>query len=229
MNTVCWILLGLTGITLALYFIFTFAKKIEIIQKISSTVLFPLLAVLYILLLLDHIPDSLHTIRLAIISFIFLIASYSISCFCKNEKLMITSRISFIISLLPLIFLYKSVFLINRVPAWVNIIAASAYIVIFFLFFIIFIKKASFKFYGYSISALLIASFVNYCSLLILCFNPAGYSIVRFLGTSALLGYLVFQILNYSVIDLKLKKLISLMILLASLILIALSNLMILN
>ena len=141
---------------------------------------------------------------------------------------MIGSRISFIISLFPFIFLYKSVFLIYRVPAWVNIIAACTYVVLFFLFFIIFIKKTSLKFYGFSISALIAASFINYCSLLFLCFNPAGFSIVRFLGTSSLLGFLVFQILNYSVIDLKLKKLISLMILLASVILISLSNLMIL-
>lgn len=228
MNTFSWILIGLICTAFALYFVFTFAKKIELIQKISSSALIPLLSFLYIIQLFNYVPDSFHIIKLTIISLLFLTVSFILGCFFDSKGTQIVERVSFIISLLPLALLYNSVFLIHNVPSWVNIIALCGYVVLFFLFFIIFVKKASLKLYGYAVISLIIVSFINYCSLLTLCFSPAAYSIIRFLGTSALLGYLVFQILNNSVIDLKLKKLISLMILLASLILIALSNLMIL-
>ena len=234
MDTTSWVLVGIIGVSLILYFVFTFAKEIKIIQNISASLICPALGFLAFRFLLPFTPDSYHTIKLTAIAFIFISITLVTKVFFTDEKLESTKKaagiewILFLTSMAAWISLYKSVFVIYRVPTWINILAACSYVILFCLFFLIFVKKASLPFYILGTTALIVVSFLNYCTLLNLCFDPGKYSIIRFIGSTAVLAYVIFNLLCNSVINLKLKKLISLMILLASQVLIALSNVMVL-
>ena len=229
MGTICLILCGLIFISLLIYFIFLFVKKIEIIQYISS--IFPILltGVLNLIFLYSNIPDSYHIIKLSAIAFTLASVTQILSSFVNNKKAKIAEGLLFSLSLCGWIALYKSVFCIFRVPVWVNIIAGCTYLVLILLLFLIFIKKQTFLFYLFAVLSLLLVSFLHYCAFISLCFQPADFNIVKFIAMTILMGYIVFGLLNNSIINIKLKNMISFLALFISFTLIALSNLMILN
>lgn len=229
MSTICWILCGLIFISLLIYFIFLFVKKVEILQYISS--IFPILltGILNLLFLYSNIPDSYHIIKISAIAFTLASITQILSSFVDNRKGKIAEGILFISSLFIWIELYKSVFYIFRVPNWINIIAGCTYLVIILLLLLIFIKKQTFLFYLFAVLSLVLVSFLHYCAFVSLCYQPANFSIVKFIGITILMGYIVFGLLNNSIINLKLKNMISFLSLFISFTLIALSNLMILN
>ena len=227
MSTTCWVLVGIIAVSLILYFVFKFAKEIKIIQDISSSILLPCIGILNYLFLLPLIPDSYHIIKLTSLSFIFISLAVVTKNFFDNKKASQIESILYCISVGAWLSLFRSVFLIHRIPVWANIIALASYTILCLLFYIIFIKKQSFSFYFLSFISFALTALLHYCSFLFLCFEPVKYNLILFIGTSFLLGYLIFDILSKTVLNLKLKKLISLFILLASEVLIALSVLMI--
>ena len=229
MNTAGLILCGILVVSLVIYVIFTFAKKNKIIQDISSILVIISIGILSGLSLTSYIPASYHILKLTILAFSFITLKQVLDIFENNRKVSIISGILFLITITVWIALYKSVFFIYRVPLWVNILAASSYFVLFLLMFLIFVKKHKFIFYLFSIISGIIMSFLHYSAFVYLCFNPVDYNIIKFIGITLLMGYTVFGMLTKSIINIKLQKFISFMILAAAFVLIPLSNIMVLN
>ena len=227
MNTTCWVLVGIIALALILYFVFTFAKEIKVIQNISASLILPCVGILNHFFLLPLVPDSYHIIKLTALAFIFISFAVVAKCFFDNIKATQIESILFCLSTGAWFSLFRAVFLIHKVPLWANIISLSTYVIIYTLLFLIFIKKQSITFYLLTIISLLITSALHYSSFIFLCFDPSKAHLIGFIGTTFLVGYIIFDILNKSVLNLKLKKLISIFILLASQVLIALSVLMI--
>lgn len=229
MNTASWILCGILLVSLVIYIIFTFAKKNKMIQDISSILAIISIGILSGVSLTSYIPASFHILKLTILAFSFITIKQVLDVIEGNRKVSIISGILFLITITVWVALYKSVFFIYRVPLWVNILAACSYSILFLLMFLIFVKKQKFIFYLFSILSGIILSFLHYCAFVYLCFNPVNYNIIKFIGITLLMGYAVFGILTKSVINLKLQKFISFMILTAAFVLIPLSNIMVLN
>lgn len=229
MNIFCWILCGLIIVSILVYLFFTFIKQVKMVQDISSIVPIILAEIVNILFLLSFVPDSYHILKLSTLAFSFASIAQFLSTFITNKKGNIAMGLSFLLSLFFWIILYKSVFYIYRVPVWINIIAASSYFVIFLLLFLIFIKKQNSTFYVFAILSVILVSFLHYCAFVSLCFMPVNYNIIKFIGITILLGYVVFGILNNSIINIKIRGMINFISLLLSFVLIAVSNFMILN
>lgn len=227
MTTFCFFIYAIFSICLTTYFVFTFAKEIKIIQGISSMFLVPAIGILSIIFLLPFEQDSYHVVEIIFYAFIALSLCQILESFFSNKVTLIIQGIFFIASMFFLSVLCKSTFYIYRTDLWVTILAASVYLLSFILLFAIFVKKQSPIFSILTFICFALVSFIHYSSLVYLVFNHSAGTILRFIGTTFLFGYVVFQILNHSAIDLKFKKPISLMILLASLIFIAVSNVLI--
>lgn len=227
MNIYGLVLFGLFVISLILYFVFTFGIKINLAEKITSSAMLPLLGIFSIISLMYFVPDSYHIIKITIFAFLFISASHIIKTFFSSDKLYLASSILFLLTALDWAIFYKSVFLINRVAPWITIISIIAYAVIYLLLFLLFVKKQSLKFYAFSIIALILCSFIQFSSIVSLCFTPSSFNILKVIGSTLFLGYIVVELLNNSIINLKYKKLISFLILLASQSLLTLSNIII--
>ena len=228
MNTKCWILLGATLFSIILFIVFSLIKKAKIVQNISSILPLPLIFVLNFIFLKSFIPDSFHTITLSSIALIFISISYIMHVFFNNKAGKVIAGIIFVFSIIFWCLLYKSVFYIYHVPSLINIIAASAYFILFLLFFIIFIKQQSFTFYLFTVLSACIISFLHYSTIIYLCYNPVNFNIIKAVGTTLLLGYFILSILTNYKFEIKQHKLICFFLLFTSQVLIAFSNLMVL-
>lgn len=209
---------------LAVYYIFTFAKEIKIVQGFSSIPLLPAIGMLALIFLMPYESDSYHVLKVTFYAFATLSLAQVFESFFNNKVTLIFQGIFFLLSMVLWGLLYRATFYIYRTEQWITYVVLGSYALFFILFFAIFVKKQSFTFYFFALIAAVVVSFIHYSSLLPIFYDHSTHVILRLIGTTALMGYIIFQMLNHSAINLKYRKQISLMILLVSQILIAMSN-----
>ena len=139
-------------------------------RKISSGFILPAISSISIILLLRSLPDSFHILVVTGIVFSLVSISEIFFLFSENHFLQILTRITFILSQLLWLDIYKSTFYINRVPTWITSAAVIFYMIILGSFLFFNGKQSISKYCHYTFS--IISSFaVNYSTFIMLCFE----------------------------------------------------------
>ena len=222
-----WILLSLIIIAAGLL-IFAYIKKNIILQKICACLIIPLFAILNILILRQYLPDSLHIMKLTIIALSLVTISTIFITFEKIKSLRILGRIIVIANILCWITLYRTIFFIHKVPFWLTILMTGLYLA-GMLISIILAGKQEIVFYGLFALSFAISAYLNFCSLIFLCFETAGSSIMLFAGTTIFMGLTGFHFINQAKLKYKHAGAIRFSLLVASQILIACSNILMIS
>ena len=227
MSIANWILLSLIIIAAGLL-IFAYIKKIIIVQKICACFIIPLFGALNILLLSQYLPDSLHIMKLTIIALALVTISTIFITFEKIKSLRILGRIIVLGNVLCWISLYRTVFYIHKVPFWLTLLMCIIYIA-GMLISIILAGKQEVLFYGLFALSFAISAYLNFCSLIFLCFETAGSSIMLFAGTTIFMGLTGFHFINQAKLKYKHAGAIRFSLLVVSQILIACSNILMIS
>lgn len=219
-----WIILGLLIIS-AILLITSYIKKISLLQKISENLIIPLFGSLIVLLLRNYLPDSLHLIKITISALSFITISTIFISFEKNKILRISGRILVLSGIICWSFLYKSIFFIHKVPLWLSILMITIYLA-GMISAIILSGKQEVQFYILFALSFALAAYLHFCSLIFLCYETAGNSIMLFLGTSIFIALTAFHFINQAKLKIKHAGVIRYCLLVASQILIACSNIL---
>lgn len=194
MNTLNWIFLGLSALSLLLYII-SLIKKIEILNKISSILLIAFLGTLNTLFLLNKLPDSFNTVIFSITTYVLLTTAYLLSTLKENKLLKKVILFIFFTNNILWLSFYKSIFYIFRIPTLLFVFVCLCYITLSTFSFIK-IGKQKLNFYFYSFLELVPCFCLNFCSIISLIFGRTLNSLVLFLGTSANIALVIFYIFN---------------------------------
>lgn len=221
MNTLNWIFLGLSALSLLLYII-SLIKKIEILNKISSILLITFLGTLNTLFLLNKLPDSFNTVIFSITTYILLTTAYLLSTLKENKLLKKVILFIFFTNNILWLSFYKSIFYIFRIPTLLFVFVCLCYITLSSFSFIK-IGKQKLNFYFYSFLELVPCFCLNFCSIISLIFGRTLNSLVLFLGTSANIALVIFYIFNIKK-SYKHERMIKYLSLLAAQLLISYSN-----
>ncbi len=222
-----WILLGSIIITAGLL-IYSYIKKVKLLQKISECLIIPLFAVLVILLLREYLPDSLHLIKVTTIALSLVTVSTIFISFESKKLLRVSGRILVLSSLLCWISLYKSIFYIHNVPAWLIILMSLIYIAAL-VTAIILSGKQPFLFYILFAIGFALSAYLHFCSLLFLCYERRASAIMLFAGASIFLILNAFHFINQAKLKFKHAGVIRYSLLIASQVLIACSNILMIS
>lgn len=223
MTLINWIFLGLIVIDTGLY-ILSLIKNFSLLRTITNCLLLPFTGTFLILFLLDYMPDSRHIMitSMAAISFV----SLAVIFFNFNKK---TAKILFklfhLLGILAWIELYKSCFFIYRIPVLMYVLCTIAYLGVFVTFAILSGRQKFFYYFNHFIS-LCFSNLLNFCSFTLLCFHPCLQSILLFAGTTTLIALNLFYILNSGKHSFKHFNQISLLLIIISQALIAVSNIL---
>lgn len=219
-----WILLALFIINYGLI-IFANLKKLIILQKTCVCLTLPLAGTIIILRLTNYLPDSFHIIIVSVAAFILISISTAFLAFEKIRSLRILGKIASLGNIVCWITLYNSIFKIHSVPAWFYILASGIYAAII-ITSCIFSGKQEIKFYfAFAISFLLVTH-LHFCSLIFLCWERTANSIMLFAGTTLYAFLVSFHFINTTKLNIKHAGRIRYNILVASQILIACSNIL---
>lgn len=194
MNTLNWIFLGLSALSLLLYIISLF-KKIDILNKVSSIMLIAFLGTLNTLFLLNKLPDTFNTVIFSITTYVLLTTVCILSIIKDNNVLKNLASILFFINIITWFSFYKSIFYIFRIPTLLFIFLVLFYIAIF-TFTSIKIGKQKLHFYFYSFIELIPCFCLNFCSIISLIFGRTLNSLILFWGTSTNIALVIFYIFN---------------------------------
>ena len=219
-----WILLAALIINYGLL-LFANLKKLIVLQKTCVCLSLPLAGALIILRLTRYLPDSFHIILISIAAFSLVSISTAFLAFEKIKTLRILGRIASLGNTVCWIILYRSIFKIHSVPVWFCILAAALYagIIIFACFYS---GKQEPKFYAAFAVSFLLATYLHFCSLVFLCWERNGNSIMLFAGATIYAFLLVFHFLNTTKLKIKHAGGLRYNLLVASQILIACSNIL---
>jgi hypothetical protein len=122
-----WILLSIIIINTGLI-ILSWIKNFSILQKICECIMLPLFGAMDILILKEYLPDSLHLMKVTIITLALVTISTVFLSFEKVKILRILGRILVVLSVVCWITLYRSVFFIYKVPLWLTLLMGFIYL-----------------------------------------------------------------------------------------------------
>ena len=218
------ILLSAIIIAVGLLIVSYIIKK-TVIQKICECLIIPLFGALNILFLAEALPDSLHIIKITIAALSFVTISTIFIAFEKYKILRILGRIVVLLNVLCWISLYRTVFNIHKVPMWLIIVMTGIYIA-GMLITIILSGKQEFLFYGFFALSFALTSYLHFCSMIFLFFEMSAHGILLFCGASLFIVLNAFHFINQARLNFKHAGVIRYSLLVASQVLIACSNLL---
>ncbi len=219
-----WILLGSLAVILITLVTSHILKKV-ILQKICECLMIPIFGVLNILLLRDYLPDSLHLIKITITALSLATISTIFLSLEKIKLLRIFGRILILANVFCWITLYRTVFFIHKVPLWLTILMTGIYLA-GTIAAIILSGKQEIKFYLLFACSFALSSYLHFCSLIFLCYETSGNSIMLFAGTTLFEALTAFHFINQARLKFKHAGVIRYCLLIASQILIACSNIL---
>ncbi len=219
-----WITLSLIIIAAGLL-LFAYLKKFIMLQKVSSCFIIPLFAILNILVLRKYLPDSLHLIKVTIMALSLVTISTVFIAFEKLRTLRIAGRVLVVSSLLCWISLYHTIFYIHKVSIWLIILMCALYLA-GIVISIILAGKQEIKFSLLFALSFALSAYLHFCSLIFLCFETSGSSVMLFAGTSVFTALTAFHFINQARLKFKHAGVIRYCLLIASQILIACSNIL---
>ena len=222
MTIATWILLSALAIILILLVISHILKK-TLMQKITECLMIPVFGAFTVLLLRNYIPDSLHLIKVTIIALSLATISTIFLSLEKIKLLRIFGRILILTNVFCWITLYRTVFFIHKVPLWLTILMSCIYLA-GTISAIILSGKQEIKFYILFAFSFALSAYLHFCSLIFLCFETRGNSILLFAGTTLFAGLTAFHFINQAKFNFKHAGIIRYSLLLASQVLIACSN-----
>ena len=196
-----------------IYFIWTFAflfaldlflciffqlKDFGLQKKITIFLLIPFSTALFLSILAQRLPDSIHVIRfLSATSFFCEVALFFYDRYKKNpesEKLLAFTRLSALLTVILWIFLIYSALHLVRIPDWFSWIFVIAFAV-FYIVFVFLQHGEGSLFYLYFALVFASTGFLIFTSLAELGYIPSLHSFVAFAG---FLMFLSSIILNFS-------------------------------
>ncbi len=219
-----WILLSSLAVILILLIISHILKK-TVLQKICECLIIPLFGALNVLLLRDYLPDSRHLIKITIIALSLSTISTIFLSLEKIKLLRISGRILILANVFCWITLYRTVFFIHKVPLWLTILMSCIYIA-GTIAAIILSGKQEIKFYVLFACSFALSSYLHFCSLIFLCYETKGNSIMLFAGTTLFAALTAFHFINQAKLKFKHAGVIRYSLMLTSQILIASSNIL---
>lgn len=221
------ILLGLIIIDTGLY-ILSLLKKIGLLRKISSSIFLPFAGAFLTLFLFSYLPDSRHIIIVTISALSMASLAVIFFCFTTTTRSNVFFKLSYILSLIIWIELYRSCFYIYRIPVLLYTLCSITYFSILIAIFI-FSGKQRIYYYINHILGLLAGFLLNFCSFIILCYTPCLQSVLLFTGTLSALALIVFYILHITKYNFRYYRQLFFIILISSQILITVSNIMLIK
>lgn len=217
-----WILLSIIIINTGLI-ILSWVKKFSILQKICECIMIPLFGTMDILILKEYLPDSLHLMKITIIALSLVTISTIFLSFEKYKILRISGRLLVVSSVVCWITLYRSVFFIYKVPLWLPLLMGAIYLA-GTITAIILSGKQELRFYILFALSFALSAYLHFCSLIFLCFEKSENGIMLFAGTTVFACLTAFHFINQAKLNFKHAGKIRFSLLVASQILIACSN-----
>ena len=217
-----WIFLSFSIISIAIYIVSSI-KKWTIIKKISAACMMPFIAALSISFLYNELPDSRHTTLITITTTTLATLTEILFIYEHKRSLRIFFRISFLVTLLGWMELYKSTFYIYSFSKWISIPASIIYIAGSIYILILTGKQKLYEYLMFLLT-LAIGIILHFSSLIRLCYNFELSSSILFIGTSMTLAHIIFYILDYSKYHFKYSKTINLIMITLAQALITFSN-----
>ncbi len=219
-----WILLSSLAINLILLIISHILKKITM-QQICECLIIPLFGALNVLLLCDYLPDSLHLIKVTITALALATISTIFLSLEKIKLLRIFGRILILANVFCWITLYRTVFFIHKVPLWLTVLMTGIYLA-GTIASIILSGKQEIRFYILFAFSFALSAYLHFCSLIFLCYETTASSILLFAGTSIFAALTAFHFINQAKLKFKHAGVIRYSLLVASQVLIACSNIL---
>ena len=229
MTYINWICIAVFAVDFGL-FVTSYIIKNEILKKISSVFLLPLIVFNPLYFLFDYIPDSLHCIHISITAFSFFWLFQILMIFNKNALTFILARLSFLLGTGFLIYYYRTVFFVYKIPLWLIILSGI-------LLFIIIVateifstpKKSKRSLQSRVLSVITVATTYHlfFCTFIGAIFNRKTNNMLLLFGSLLLLFSVIFYLINNARLKLKFAKEIRQTAILFSMLAISLSNLMI--
>ena len=227
MTIASWILLGALAINLILLIISHILKK-TLMQKITECLMIPLFGAFTVLLLTNFLPDSLHLIKVTITALSLATISSIFLSLEKIKTLRIFGRILILANVFCWITLYRTVFFIHNVPLWLTLLMTFIYLA-GTIATIILSGKQEIKFYLLFALSFALSAYLHFCSLIFLCYETSLNSILLFAGASIFAALTAFHFINQAKLNFKHARVIRYSLLLASQVLIACSNVLLIR
>ncbi len=224
MTIINWILISVLAIDFILLIISHILKKV-VMQKITECLIMPVFGAFLVLLLKNYLPDSLHLIKVTIAALSLATVSTIFLSFDKYKFLRIFGRILILANVFCWITLYRSIFYIHSVPLWLIILMSCIYVA-GTIAAIILSGKQELRFYILFALSFALSAYLHFCSLIFLCYEKTGSSILLFAGTTIFAALTAFHFINQAKLKIKHAGIIRYSLLLASQVLIACSNLL---
>lgn len=222
-----WILFSILAVNLIVLVTSHILKKV-LIQKISECLIIPILGIFTVLVLRNYLPDSLHLIKVTVIALSLATISTIFLSFEKIKALRIFGRILILANTFCWITLYRIVFFIHQVPLWLIILMTGIYLA-GTITAIILSGKQEIKFYVLFALSFALSAYLHFCSLVFLCYETTKSSILLFAGTTAFAALTAFHYINQAKLKFKHAGIIRYSLLVTSQILIAVSNILMIN
>ena len=224
MTIINWILLGTLAIILALVIV-SYILKLSILQKICECLIIPVFGTLNTLLLNNYLPDSLHLIKVTITALGLATISTIFLSLEKYKILRILGRILILANTFCWITLYRTIFFIHKVPTWLIILMTGIYLASI-IAAIILSGKQEILFYILFAFCFALSAYLHFCSLMFLCYETAGNSIMLFAGATIFVALTAFHFINQAKLNFKYAGIIRYSLLVTSQVLIACSNIL---
>ena len=224
MTIINWILISILAIDFILLIVSHILKKV-ILQKISECLIIPIFGTFIVLLLQNYLPDSLHLIKVTIAALSFATVSTIFLSFDQIKLLRIFGRLLILANVFCWITLYRSIFYIHSVPLWLIILMSCIYLA-GTIAAIILSGKQELRFYILFACSFALSAYLHFCSLIFLCYENNGSSILLFAGTTIFAALTAFHFINQAKLKIKHAGIIRYSLLVVSQVLIACSNLL---
>lgn len=224
MTIINWILISVLAIDFILLIVSHILKKV-VMQKITECLIMPVFGAFLVLLLKNYLPDSLHLIKVTIAALSLATVSTIFLSFDKYKFLRIFGRILILANVFCWITLYRSIFYIHSVPLWLIILMSCIYVA-GTIAAIILSGKQELRFYILFALSFALSAYLHFCSLIFLCYEKTGNAIMLFAGTTIFAALTSFHFINQAKLKIKHAGIIRYSLLLASQVLIACSNLL---
>lgn len=224
MTIINWILISVLAIDFILLIVSHILKKV-VMQKITECLIMPVFGAFLVLLLKNYLPDSLHLIKVTIAALSLATVSTIFLSFDKYKFLRIFGRILILANVFCWITLYRSIFYIHSVPLWLIILMSCIYVA-GTIAAIILSGKQELRFYILFALSFALSAYLHFCSLIFLCYEKTGNAIMLFAGTTIFAALTAFHFINQAKLKIKHAGIIRYSLLLASQVLIACSNLL---
>ena len=222
-----WILTGTLAIIAGLLIV-SYIIKNSILKKICECLIIPVFGILNVLLLRNYLPDSLHLIKVTIVALSLSTISTIFLSFEKIKILRILGRLLILANVFCWITLYRTIFYIHKVPLWLIILMSCIYVAGIILAIILSGKQELFFYILFTFSFALSAYF-HFCSLIFLCYETTENAIMLFAGTTTFLALTDFHFINQAKLKIKHAGVIRYSLIVASQILIACSNILLIR